>query len=549
MNKFFRFFAFLILFLTPACNSDNSKKVPFTKKSPKNIHIAHLSNGWYPQNKEILNKQLNNFFNFAYKNFNMVINPYSIKALIVPHAGYYYSGICAACAYQNLFENKKSFEKNTKIKKVIILAPNHTTPFQGISLPKYDTYQTVFGDINVDKKSIELLKKEPIFKAIPKTHFPEHSIEIQLPFLQKAISSFEIIPLVIGFINSNEYDSIANALAQIIDDSTLIIISSDFIHYGSSYGYKPFDDNIFFKIRYIDSLVINSIRQQSFENFSNVLNNTAATICGQNAIKILLKLLQLNILKDLQTRIACYYTTPQIEKMHATTDDKQKSEILLKNIDDNEFKNSVSYLSLIFTTEKLKDLEKQNQLTDFEKQALLTCARDTLKNYFKNTSKKIEEHLLWPIPSLGIMQNKGAFVTLNTKDGNLKGCIGKIVAEEPLFATVQRMVKQSAFHDERFTPLKKNELENIIIDISVLTPPKNIDNYNDIKIGKHGIILQKFISGKGLKSAVFLPQVPVSFGWDLQTTLEHLSTKAGLTKDAWKNDCKFQVFESFEISE
>ena len=294
-------------------------------------------------------------------------------------------------------------------------------------------------------------------------------------------------------------------------------------------------------------MAIKAIAQKSFDDFVEMLQKTNATICGQNPIKIVLKLLQKNVLGELQTRVCNYYTSPQIIEMHKK-DDTKKAEILLKNVDDDLAKSGVSYLGLIFTNQKLEDLDKKDQLTDFEKKALLISSRDTLQNYFKG-DEKIEEHLLWPIPSLGVMQKKGAFVTLNTKDGILRGCIGRIISNEPLFATVQRMTKSAAFEDTRFSQLKENELDNIVIDISILNPPRKVYSYGDIEIGKHGIILKKFIPSRGSFSSVFLPQVPPSFGWNLEKTLEQLSIKAGLDKDAWKQDCEFYVFEGFEISE
>ncbi len=543
MYKMFRFLVFGIFFLFPACNSSSS-----IENSEKIIHNAHLSNSWYPQEKEVLNNKIEELFNFSENNFDVVVDPNSIKVLIAPHAGYYYSGIAAASAYQNLLEDKNSFAKNKKIKKVIILSPTHVKGFKGISLPDYDVYKTVLGNIDVNAESISILKEQDNFDIVAGTHDIEHAIEIQLPFLQKTIQDFEIVPLVVGYLNPNDYDSVAASLAKIIDDSTLIVISSDFIHYGSDFNFAPFTKNIFYKIRHVDGMAIRAIAEKSFDGFAEMIQKTNATICGQNPIKIVLKLLQKNVLGDLQTRICSYYTSPQILEMYKKGD-TEKGELLLKNVTDDKAQNGVSYLGLIFTNQKLQDLKQEDQLTGFEKKALLISSRDTLQNYFKSDSEKIEEHLLWPIPSLGVIQNKGAFVTLNTKDGSLQGCIGRIVAREPLFATVQRMTKSAAFEDTRFSPLKENELDNIVIDISVLTPPRRVYSYEDIEIGKHGVILKKFLPNRGYVSSVFLPQVPPSFGWSLEKTLEQLSIKAGLDKDAWKQDCEFEVFEGFEISE
>jgi AmmeMemoRadiSam system protein A len=134
-------------------------------------------------------------------------------------------------------------------------------------------------------------------------------------------------------------------------------------------------------------------------------------------------------------------------------------------------------------------------------------------------------------------------VTLNKKTGALRGCIGRIITSQPLYKTVVQMARAAAFHDSRFSPVKKEELDDLIIDITVLTPPKRVASYNDIKLGKHGIILKK-----GFKRSVFLPQVPGTFGWDLTKTLEQLALKAYLKRDEWKNST-YEVFEGFEFKE
>ena len=542
MTRIFKKLVFsLILLVFPACCNPTQR----IEKSEQIIHKAHLSDGWYPQNKDILDQELTNYFKLAHQDFDVTVDPNSIKALIVPHAGIYFSGLCAATAYQTLLTNKENFEKNKKIKRVIILSPSHTKAFTGISLPDYNAYETVLGTIKVDAKTVEILKENNLFKNEPETHDREHAIEVQLPFLQKTIESFEIVPLIVGHIDNNQYNEICNTLKKIIDDKTLIIISSDFTHYGSNYGYAPFSDNIFRAIRFVDSLAINAITANDpltlVDKFNESLNKTQATICGQNSIKILLKLLEQNVLGNLNSKLSCYYTSPQMSLARSKNDIEE----LTKDVTDDLAQTSVSYAGIVFTSQKLDELKKEEQLTEYEKKSLLKLAQDTIEN---NLSKeKTAEHLLWPVISSGLKKEAGAFVTLNTKDGQLRGCIGRIVSDLPLFQTVQIMAKTAAFNDTRFSPVTQNELDDIVIDITVLTPPKKIDSYKDIELGKHGIILKKLTKDKGSVSSVFLPQVPPSFGWNLQTTLEQLALKAGLGKNDWQQDCKFEVFEGFEI--
>ncbi len=514
------------------------------------IKKSHLNSGWYAQKKNKLEKDLDFYLNTAKKEFGIKTNPDKVKVLITPHAGLYYSGLCAATTYQTLLKNNKP---NNKIKNVIILAPSHTKSFKGIAIPSFESYQTVLGKIDVAKNKLEKLKTNKNFKIIKNVFDKEHAIEIQLPFLQKTIKNFKFIPLIVGQIDNKDYEQISQTIKNIIDDNTLIVISTDFIHYGTNYQYTPFKRDVLDFIRFVDSAALEAIGKQSFNLFNTVIKNSNATICGKNCIRILLKLLKQtqsgkkHFGKIEQTqfepRLTCYYTSAQLTQARKNNSINIKK--LLSNLPDWKVKNSVSYAGLIFTTQKINTLKEENQLTNFEKKSLLELAFRSIQNdYLEN---KLPDHLLWPIKSIALQKQAGAFVTLN-KNGNLQGCIGRIVTNNPLFKTIQEMAKAAAFNDKRFNPLKKEELQNINISISVLTQPKQIQNYKEITLGKHGIILKKQTTKSGyIASSVFLPKVPTGLGWNLETTLEQLSLKAGLSRNDWQNNCDFEVFESFEI--
>ena len=139
-----------------------------------------------------------------------------------------------------------------------------------------------------------------------------------------------------------------------------------------------------------------------------------------------------------------------------------------------------------------------------------------------------------------LQEHKGTFVTLKHRGGELRGCIGTIIGREPLYRAVLRLAEESAMHDPRFPPVACQELQDLYFEISVLTHPKPVKNYQKIQLGKDGIIL--ICSSR---SSVFLPQVPVEQGWDIETTLRHLAVKAGLPHDQWrKDDCLLQVFQA-----
>lgn len=492
-----------------------------------------LSDDWYPQNSSVLNRLIADNLTYAHKNFPVAVGPDSIRALIVPHAGYKYSGQCAAATVGTLLVDGS---KNGYIDRVILLAPSHHQLFAGVAMPDFARYKTVLGEIPIDRASIKKLAKKGLFKVLKDPFLHEHAIEIELPFLQQTIKNFTLIPLIVGTVGEHDIEQIASVLAQIITDKTLIVVSSDFVHHGQGYGYEKFGHDILDQVRQIDSRAVQAIVAQSRDDFDRVIAQTGATICGCDPIRILLALLKAGVLGTLESRLTCYYVSPQVE---ASRDN------LLKPVADQDSRTSVSYLGLIFTTEKLASKPLIDRLTGYEKRVLLALARRSIENQFAEPGKELSEEFLYPLASQGLSLPAGAFVTLKTKNGDLRGCIGRIETTDPLYKTVLRVARDAAFHDSRFLPVTARELADLEISISVLEPPVSIKNWRDIVIGKHGVILTH-----GSSSAVFLPQVAPEQGWDLPTMLSQLSLKAGLPADSWRDKtARFKVFEGCEIAE
>lgn len=510
------------------------------------IHSPKLSSGWHKKNKDDLNKEINHYFKLAQHYFPLNTNYSRINAFIVPHAGYTYSGLCAATTYQVLFEPTRNsiVQKNSSIKRVIVLAPNHTTFYNGIALPEYTIHQTALGDIQIDTTALKKLKRNYLFRPYQLAHDQEHAIEQQIPFLQTTIENFSLVPLIVGHLNWHEYTIAAKLLRQIIDDSTLVVVSSDFIHYGKDYDYTPFDHDIMAKIRLLDAQAVHHIASASLDQFTQLLEKTEATICGQEAIKILLALMTMDTFGKTQTDLICYYTSAHIKKTYSNQADID-IETFFQEIPDDQIKNCVSYVGLIFGTHK-----PEHSFTIYEQKILLSLARKTLENAFKQEDQQRSENLLCSFISPGLMRTHGAFVTLKTHDNQLRGCIGSIQTSEPLYKTVHNMTLAAAFNDTRFAPLTEPEINQISIEISILTQPTLIETPYDIELGRHGVILSKLDEQENVvASAVFLAHVPIEYKWDVTTTLEELSLKAGLDKDAWQNDCTFQVFEEIVFSE
>ncbi|MCD4828371.1 MAG: AmmeMemoRadiSam system protein A [Candidatus Cloacimonetes bacterium] len=162
-------------------------------------------------------------------------------------------------------------------------------------------------------------------------------------------------------------------------------------------------------------------------------------------------------------------------------------------------------------------------LNDEQKRFLLRLARHSIRSHFEREPLGVEQ------PEDAVYQRKnGAFVTLH-KQGNLRGCIGHIVGHKPLFATICEMALAAAFEDPRFPQIRLAELDDIDIEISILSPLEEVTNVENIEVGKHGLLIQRDYA-----SGLLLPQVATEWGWDRQTFLQHTCQKAGLAPDSWQ---------------
>lgn len=478
---------------------------------------AHLDARWYPQSKELLQTTIAELSKKAEETYNALLDKHAIKAIIVPHAAYAYSGIVAASVYRLL--------DKPNIKKVIILVPDHSVSFNGIALPAFDVYQTPLGSVAIDTLVIKKLAKNKLFHKEVKVFDREHSLEVQLPFIQTYLDhDIAIVPFIVGKLTCDQASRVAYLLKPLIDNNTLLIVSTDFTHYGKGFNYNPFKNNIFYNVRNLDSQVVQYIEQGSCDQFSSFIEHTGATICGYYPLKILLSLLEMDAFGDIQPRFISYDMSGQQEK---------------------NMENSVSYVGMLFTQQKLDTVPIEQQLTMQEQRGLLQEAKDVLSNLFNAT---LPQELLYPIQSFGVTRKHGAFATLEKKikgKKELRGCIGRITTEDPLYKTIATVTQDAALHDTRFIPLQKEELPTVEVKLSILSSVRPLTDYKNIILGKHGVILQF-----DKKAAVFLPQVALEFKWTLEQMLQELSKKAGLSEDIWKNSkTKFNIFTDLEIGD
>ncbi|GAI15045.1 unnamed protein product, partial [marine sediment metagenome] len=372
---------------------------------------------------------------------------------------------------------------------VVLLGPTHQAYFQGAVIDESDFWQTPLGRVSLDKNlARRIVESDPQISFSSQPHQREHCLEVEVPFLQRTLSKFSLIPILLGQVEKGFLEKLADVLAGNITSDTLVIVSTDLSHYPQ--------DEIANKV---DKVTIESILSGDVENFKATISaqlregypNLDTCACGQSAVEVGMRLAKKLGIED--ARLLKYANSGDV------TGDKSRV---------------VGYAAIgYFEKSKVKSQKK-----------LLEIARRTLESYLKDGKvpdfEVVEPKLLEP---------HGAFVTLR-KNGQLRGCIGEFEAKEPLWKVVRRMSTEAATRDPRFSPVRLIELSEIKIEISVLSPLKKIDDPDKIKLGVHGVMIKK-----GLRKGVFLSQVADETGWDKETFMGQLCTqKAGLSWDCWK---------------
>ena len=477
---------------------------PRPPKPEKRTFQSRLAGTWYSADREALTAQLTTYLEN--------VPPQELRdlhALILPHAGYQYSGQTAA--YGVKLVGRLPFIR------VVVLGPSHYVPMENVaSVPDYTHYATSLGEVPIDLEFIAALKQYPWFKTIPIAHEEEHSVQIQVPLLQRVLSDFSLVPIVVGELDLETVRMMGRVLAGLVDPKTLVIASSDFTHYGPRFGYVPFRENVPQNIQELDRKSFEYIRRKDEEGFLSFVRNDGPTICGYCPIAVLLAMVP---------------ETSQGQWLHYETSGALTG----------DFTQSVSYLAVAFTG-RWADLERLPpppplSLSDADKQRVLQIARETLAFTLEHRRvPELEELNVEITPAM--KQIAGVFVTLY-KNGRLRGCVGQVCPCRPLYRGVMLQTLNAALNDRRFPPVRPEELGELAFQVSLFREgPRPVDSYTAIELGRHGIIIEK----QG-RQALFLPKVPLEEGWTLEETLDHLCLKAELPRDAWKSGASFSVFE------
>jgi AmmeMemoRadiSam system protein B/AmmeMemoRadiSam system protein A len=458
---------------------------------------------FYPSNPDTLRLQLTNLF----RSFGNSGGMKNSVALIVPHAGYIFSGEVAASAYACL-DPDKIYDR------IFLIGPSHHTWLTGASIYNKGNYSTPLGIVPVDTAlASRLINDHRFFEYRPEAHTKEHSIEVQLPFLQYRLKhEFKIIPIVIGTQSPVVCRKIAEALRPYFNEKNLFIISSDFSHYPDYAGALKADQ---VTGDAIGSNSVGNFLKTIRENESKQIPGLVTSACGQNSILTLL-----NLSSEM----------PGI-KVHP---------IKYMNSGDSEYGDKlrvVGYHSFVFT----RDPDTHAfSLSDEEKAQLLEIARGAIEYRLQNKGFSVVDTSAY---SKQLKAPLGAFVTLH-KNGRLRGCIGQFLTTRPLYDLVQKMAVAAAFQDFRFDPVGKDEMNVIDVEISVLTPLKRIASIDEFELGKQGIYMIK-----GNRSGTFLPQVAMNTGWNKNEFLGHCAhDKAGIGWDGWK-DAELYTYEALVFGE
>jgi hypothetical protein len=416
-----------------------------------------------------------------------------IRALICPHAGYIYSGQTAAYAYRLV--RGKPYET------VVIIGVSHRYALDGGSIYLKGGFETPLGIARVDEEVAARIAKTSGFSYVAEAHAEEHSIEVQVPFVQRALPGAKLVPILLGYPNRRDVNALAEGLAAVANDrKVLIIASTDLSHYLSKKDANKVDAAT---ISLVQSLNANTILSRCARG-DNIM-------CGGGGVAgVLLALKKIG--------------EPHVEVLrYSDSSDASGDEARV-----------VGYVAAAVTLKA--GPPKEFSLSPAEKKDLLALARQAVQTFV--TEKKIVEYRT---DDPNLLAERGAFVTLRKK-GELRGCIGFIEPVASLCETVIQTAILAASEDDRFTPVTPEELNELEVEVSVLTPLKKIENPRLVQVGKHGLVISR-----GKNRGLLLPQVPVENNWDRERFLNEACLKAGLPPDAWKKGTEISVFEAIVI--
>ena len=419
------------------------------------------------------------------------------RILIVPHAGYDYSGPVAANGFRQL--------KGYRYDGVVVVGFMHQVQFDGSSVDTRESYETPLGELPIDQEAAAILQTYPGVGHVEEAHETgEHSMEVELPFLQVVLEHFKVVPVLMGNAAPEDASRLAEALAGLARvGDYLFVFSTDLSHY------HPYAE-----AEAIDERTVDAILDETPQAVHRLFARGELEACGRGPI---LTSLLLAAKLGYPKRVLLTY---------ANSGDTTG--------------NPASVVGYAAMGMFERSHPPAGRLSPDAGAALVRAARQALERSLKKPAASVSPVALERYPELA--RASGLFVTLR-KNGELRGCIGRIETSEPLATTISTVALDAALHDTRFKPVSPEELADLHVEVSVLTVPVKVSDPKDIMAGRDGVIL----AYEG-HSGVFLPQVWEETGWTQVEFLRELaSQKAGLPPDAWKQATLYtfqdQIFE------
>lgn len=443
-----------------------------------------------------------------------------LVGIMSPHAGYVFSGPIAAYSYTLL--QGKAFDT------VILIGPAHSYPVQTVSVYKEGAYRTPLGDVNIDEElATKIMDENDNIGFMKAAHQSEHCLEVQVPFLQTVLEDFQIVPILISDPRFAEplADAVWNAVQKSTDKKILVVNSTDLSHYPP---YKEAVRSDRAVLAAIESMDTDRVAQTIQDCESGKFRGVQTAACGKAGILATIHYAkkagaEAKILHYANSGDSPYGEKDGVVGYGAVAYMKRNSSSEHNPGTENEEADMVE-----------EDASIEMGLNEKEKKDLLRLARNTIERKVKGETLP-EFHTDSEI----LKQERGAFVTLE-KHGQLRGCIGVFEPHKPLTDVIKDMAISAAFRDPRFPPVKESEVDDLEIEISVLTPLRLIDDVEEIEVGKHGICIER-----GFNRGVLLPQVATEHNWDRKTFLEQTCWKARLPQDAWKaEETKIYIFSA-----
>jgi MEMO1 family protein len=424
------------------------------------------------------------------------VRPDKVLALIAPHAAYAYSAQTAACAY--------ALVRGKPYEAVVIIGPSHQAGFEGCSIWPDGGFETPLGTAPVDSALAADIRRASGYSFVPEAFAREHSVEVQVPFVQRALPTAKIVPIVMGFQNKRTVQTLAAALAKACaGKNVLVVASTDMSHFLSKD-----------KADALDAETISLIRSAKTETLLRKIEAGDNILCGGGPVVAAILYAQ----KTGPVRV-------EVLRHSDSADAGGPGDSV------------VGYMAAAVVPAGERGPE-EFMLTAEDKGQLLRLARAAVEEYVTRGTV-VEDRTGNP----KFLPPRGVFVTL-TKRGDLRGCIGFIEPVAPLSQALIRAAIYAATEDPRFPPVGAAELKGLEVEVSVLTPLKEITNPAQVQVGRHGLVVSR-----GGRRGLLLPQVPVENGWDRETFLKEGCLKAGLPPDAWQKGAKMEIFEAIVFRE